>query len=191
MKSPELKVLPFKTAEAFGVWLQKHHSTSPGIWIQFYKKGSGTQTITYAKALDEALCYGWIDSQAKSFDDKSYLQRFGPRKPKSMWSKRNRTHIERLTKEGRMKPAGLSQVASAKADGRWDGAYDSPKNMEVPDDLLKALAKHKKAEQFFKSLNKANVYAIAWRLQTAKKPETRQKRMDLILAMLKKGQTFN
>jgi uncharacterized protein YdeI (YjbR/CyaY-like superfamily) len=191
MKSAELKIMPFKTAKTFGIWLKKNHVASPGIWIQFFKKGSGVKTITYAEALDEALCYGWIDSQAKSFDDKSYLQRFGPRKPKSIWSKTNRLHVARLGKEGRMTPAGLAHVASAKADGRWEGAYDSPKNMTVPDDLLKALAKHKKAEHFFKSLNKANVYAIAWRLQTAKKPETRKKRMDLILAMLKKGQKFH
>ena len=183
--------MPFKTAKAFGSWLKKNHATSTGIWMQFYKKGSGVETITYAEALDEALCFGWIDSQKKSFDDKSYLQRCGPRRAKGMWSKVNRLHIARLTKEGRMAPAGLAHVASAKKDGRWEGAYDSPKNMAVPDDLLKALAKHKKAEHFFKSLNKANVYAIAWRLQTAKRPETRKKRMDLILAMLKKGEKFH
>lgn len=191
MKSAELKIIPFKTAKAFGVWLKKNHTKLPGIWIQFFKKSSGAKTITYAEALDEALCCGWIDSQKKSFDDKSYLQRFGPRKPKSIWSKINRLHVVRLIKEGRMTDAGLGPVTAAKADGRWEGAYDSPKNMEVPDDLLKALARHKKAEYFFKSLNKANVYAIAWRLQTAKKPETRKKRMDLILAMLKKGQKFH
>ena len=109
----------------------------------------------------------------------------------SIWSKINRLHIARLTKEGRMTHTGLAHVESAKADGRWEGAYDSPKNMAVSDDLLKALAKHKKAALFFKSLNKANVYAIAWRLQTAKKPETRHKRMDLILEMLKKGEKFH
>jgi uncharacterized protein YdeI (YjbR/CyaY-like superfamily) len=191
MKSPELKIMPFKTAKAFGVWLRKNHAASAGIWLQFFKKGSGVKTTTYAEALDEALCYGWIDSQAKSLDDKAYLQRFGPRRPKSIWSKINRQHIARLTREGRMTHAGLAHVTAAKADGRFEAAYDSPKNMVVPDDLLKALAKHKKAEQFFKSLNKANVYAIAWRLQTAKKPETRKKRMDVILEMLKKGEKFH
>lgn len=191
MKSRELKIMPFKTGKAFGTWIKKNHDKSPGVWIQFYKKGSGVKTITYAEALNESLCYGWIDSQAKSLDDKSYLQRFGLRKSKSIWSKINRLHITRLVKEGRMTPAGLAHVTAAKGDGRWESAYDSPKNMTVPDDLLKALSKHKKAEQFFKTLNKANVYAIAWRLQTAKKPETRQKRMDLILGMLKKGQKFH
>ena len=191
MESVELKVMPFKTAKSFAVWLKKNHAKSPGIWMQFFKKGSGVKTISYAEALDEALCYGWIDSQKKSFDDKSFLQRFGPRKPKSIWSKINRLHIARLTKEGRMTPAGLADVASAKADGRWESAYDSPEDMTVPDDLLQSIAKHKKAEQFFKSLNKTNLYAIAWRLQTSKKPETRKKRMDLILAMLKKEQKFH
>jgi uncharacterized protein YdeI (YjbR/CyaY-like superfamily) len=191
MKSAELKVMPFKTAKNFQTWLKKNHATSPGIWIQFYKKDSGVQTVVYKEALDEALCYGWIDSQTKSLDVQSYLQRFGPRKPKGMWSKINRAHVARLTKEGRMMPAGLAQVASAKADGRWDSAYDSPKDMKVPADFLKALSKHKKAEQFFKSLNKANTYAIAWRLHTAKKPETRKRRMDAILTMLKKGETFH
>lgn len=183
--------MPFKTQKVFGVWLKKNHAKSPGIWMQFFKKVSGIKTITYAEALDEALCYGWIDSQLKSFDDKSYLQRLGPRKAKSIWSKINRLHIARLTKEGRMTEAGLGSVMAAKKDGRWESAYDSPKNMSVPDDLLKALATHKKEERFFKSLNKANVYAIAWRLQTAKRPETRKKRMDIILAMLKKGEKFH
>jgi uncharacterized protein YdeI (YjbR/CyaY-like superfamily) len=183
-KSPDLKVLPFKTAKAFGSWLQKNHAKSSSIWLQFFKKGSGIKTITYAEALDEALCWGWIDSQSKSFDDKSYLQRFGPRKTKSMWSKLNREHIARLTKEGRMQPAGLKEVASAKKDGRWDSAYDSPKNMQVPPDFLKALKKDKKTYAFFLTLNKANVYAIAWRLQTAKKPETRERRKKALLDML-------
>src|SRR6185437_4199211 len=180
MKSAELKIMPFKTAKAFRLWLKNNHSKSPGIWVQFFKKGLGVKTITYAEALDQALCYGWIDSQVKSYDKKSYLQRFGPRTQKSIWSKINREHVARLSKEGRMMPAGLAQVARAKADGRWEAAYDSSKNMAVPEDLLKELTKDKKAEQFFKSLSKANVYAITWRLQTAKKPETRKKRMDLV-----------
>ena len=183
--------MPFKTAKAFGVWLKKNHATSPGIWMQFYKKASGVKTVVYAEALDEALCFGWIDSQAKSFDEHSYLQRFGPRKPKSIWSKRNRLHIARLTKEGRMAPAGLAQVAAAKKDGRWESAYDSPKDMVVPDDFLKALSKHKKAEQFFNTLNKTNRYSIVWRLQTAKKPETRERRMKQIIETLKKGEKFH
>lgn len=191
MKAAELKIIPFKTAKAFGTWLKKNHDKSPGIWIQFYKKGSGVKTVVYAEALDEALCFGWIDSQAKSLDEKSYLQRFGPRRVKSIWSKVNRQHIARLTREGRMAPAGLVQVAAAKKDGRWESAYDSPKDTKVPDDFLKVLSKHKKAELFFKSLNKTNLYAIAWRLQTAKKTETRERRMKQIIEMLKMGQKFH
>jgi uncharacterized protein YdeI (YjbR/CyaY-like superfamily) len=187
----ELKILSFKTPKAFGVWLKSNHAKVPGVWVQLFKKGSGVKTITYAEAVDEALCWGWIDSQKKSFDDKSFLQRFGPRRAKGMWSKTNREHVARLGHEGRMMPAGLAQVASAKADGRWQAAYDSPKNMEVPDDFLSELKKNKTAFKFFNSLNKTNIYAIAWRLQTAKKPETRKKRMDSILEMLKKGQKFH
>ena len=183
--------MPFTTVKAFEAWLQKNHAKSPGIWVQFFKKDSGVKTVTYAEALDEALCYGWIDSQVKTFDEKSYLQRFGPRKPKSIWSKRNKEHVVRLIKEHRMSPAGLAQVTAAKADGRWSLAYDSPKNMTVPDDFLKEVKKDKKAHAFFLTLNKANVYAISWRLQTAKKPETHKKRMDVIIEMLKKGQTFH
>ena len=183
--------MPFKTAKAFGVWLKRNHATSPGIWMQFYKKASGVKTVVYAEALDEALCFGWIDSQAKTFDEHSYLQRFGPRKPKSIWSKRNRLHIARLTKESRMAPAGLAQVAAAKKDGRWESAYDSPKDMVVPDDFLKALSKYKKAEQFFNTLNKTNRYTIAWRLQTAKKLETRERRMKQIIETLKKGEKLH
>jgi uncharacterized protein YdeI (YjbR/CyaY-like superfamily) len=191
MATPELSILPFKTPKAFGAWLAKHHAKSPGIWMQIHKKDSGVPTITYAQALDEALCWGWIDSQKKSFDTSSYLQRFGPRRSKSIWSKVNRLHIARLTKEGRMQPPGVEQVKSAKADGRWESAYDSPKDMTLPKDFLAALTKRKKAATFFKTLNKTNTYAIAWRLNTAKKPETRARRMEAVIGMLEKGETFH
>ncbi len=159
--------------------------------MKIYKKDSGISTITYAEALDEALCWGWIDSQKRSLDATAYLQRFGPRRAKSVWSKVNRTHIARLEKEGRMRHEGRTHVASAKADGRWAQAYDSGRDMTVPADFLHALAKHAKAAAFFKTLTKANIYAIGWRLQTAKKPETRARRMEAILAMLEKGDTFH
>ena len=148
-------------------------------------------TITYAEALDVALCYGWIDGQKKPYDTKSWLQKFTPRRPKSIWSKRNREHIARLEKSGKMRAAGGKQVAAAKADGRWEQAYDSQSNMVVPADFLKELAKNKKAETFFKLLNKTNTYAIVWRIQTAKKIETRDKRMKAILEMLKKEEKFH
>jgi uncharacterized protein YdeI (YjbR/CyaY-like superfamily) len=191
MATTELAILPFKNTQAFATWLAKNHATSPGIWMQIYKKGSGTATITYAEALDEALCWGWIDSQKRSLDATAYLQRFGPRRPKSIWSKVNQTHIARLTQEGRMQPRGVEQVKSAKADGRWERAYDSPKDMSMPRDFLAALSRHKKAAIFFKTLNKTNTYAIAWRLHTAKKPETRARRMEAIILMLEKGETLH
>lgn len=184
-------VLACRTAVQWRSWLVRNHENQGGIWLQIFKKASGVATVTYAQALDEALCFGWIDGQKKRYDDQSFLQKFTPRRPRSVWSKRNREHVARLTKEKRMTPTGLKEVEAAKADGRWEAAYDSSKNMAVPDDLLKVLAKHKKSALFFESLNKANRYAILWRLQTAKTPETRKKRMDLILEMLKNGKTFH
>lgn len=188
-KEPE--TLSFKTAKAFEKWLAKNHETPIGIWLRFFKKESGEKTITYKEALDEALCYGWIDGQANKYDDTSWIQKFTPRRAKSIWSKRNTTYIDRLTELGKMKPAGVAEVEKAKADGRWEKAYDSPSNMSFPDDFMKELSKKKKAKTFFESLNKANRYAIAWRLQTAKKPETREKRMKIILEMLAKGEKFH
>jgi uncharacterized protein YdeI (YjbR/CyaY-like superfamily) len=149
------------------------------------------KTVTYAEALEEAFCYGWIDGQANKYDADSYIQKFTPRRPKSIWSKRNTQIAERLIKQGRMKKAGMEQVELAKGDGRWQQAYDSPKNMKVPDDFLQELSKNKKAKTFFDGLNKTNLYAIAWRLQTAKKPETREKRLKEILAMMSEGKKFH
>ena len=183
-------ILPFKTTRDLALWLAKHHAVSTGIWMQLYKKDSGVASITYAQALDVALCYGWIDGQKKSYDAESWIQKFTPRRPKSIWSKRNREHIARLENAGLMKPSGIKQVEAAKADGRWQKAYDSSSNMVVPEDFLKELAKSKKAESFFRTLNKTNTYAIVFRLQTAKKPETRVKRMKAILDMMKKGEKF-
>jgi uncharacterized protein YdeI (YjbR/CyaY-like superfamily) len=141
--------------------------------------------------LDEALCYGWIDGQLNKHDDISWLHKFIPRGAKSIWSKRNTDHTERLIMLGKMKPSGLHEIEKAKADGRWAKAYDSPAEMKASDDFITALSKNKKAKTFFESLNRANKYAIAWRLQTAKKPETREKRMKTILEMLAKGEKFH
>lgn len=184
-------IRPFATPKALGAWLRRHHADSSGLWIKFYKKSSGVRSITYAQALDEALCWGWIDGQARPFDEQAWLQRFTPRRARSGWSKRNRTHVARLTKEGRMQPSGLAEVAAAKADGRWEKAYDSPSASQVPADFLKALAEDGKAESFFKTLNRANLYAITYRLQTAKKPETRARRFEQILRMMKEGKKFH
>lgn len=186
----DLPVKAFKTAQQFETWLAKHHATAKGIWLQLYRKDSGKKTMGHADALEVALCYGWIDGVANKYDEESYLQRFTPRRPKSLWSKKNIENAERLIREGRMQAGGLKEIAAAKADGRWEKAYDSPANSKVPDDFLKVLKKNKAAWQFFQTLNKTNLFSIAWRLQTAKKPETREKRMQAIIAMLEKGQKF-
>ena len=187
----KLPVLSFASEATFEKWLRTNHARSPGLWVRFFKKSAAKKALTHKGALDVALCYGWIDGQLKRFDDSSYLHKFTPRGTRSVWSKVNREHIERLTKENRMRPAGLAVVAAAKKDGRWDKAYDSQNKMEVPADFLKALAKNKKAKTFFDTLDRANRYSITWRLQTAKKPDTRQKRMDVIIAMLARKEKFH
>jgi uncharacterized protein YdeI (YjbR/CyaY-like superfamily) len=186
-----LPVLAFKSSTAWRDWLAGNFDRQDGIWMRFYKKASGIESIIYAEALDEALCYGWIDGQAKKYDDQSYLQKFTPRRPRSIWSKRNIDHIARLTKEGRLQPSGIKQVEAAKADGRWENAYDSPSNMEIPADFYAALDASPLAKEFFATLNRTNTYAIAWRLQTAKKPETRQRRLEAIIKMLESGEKFH
>lgn len=182
-------ILLFTTSEEWRKWLSENYE-SPGIWMRFYKKGKG-ESINYAQALDEALCYGWIDSQVAKYDDDSYLQKFTPRRPKSIWSKRNIGYAERLIKEGKMMPAGLKEVEAAKADGRWNQAYDSPANMQIPADFLQELDARPKAKVFFESLNKTNTYAIAWRLQTAKTEATRKRRMQTLLEMLEEGKKLH
>jgi uncharacterized protein YdeI (YjbR/CyaY-like superfamily) len=181
----------FKNKEDFGKWLGKNHAKSEGIWLRFYKKDSGVLTVTHDEALDEALCYGWIDGQLKKCDDKSWLQKFTPRRAKSIWSKRNADRALELIKVKKMKPAGQKEIDLAKEDGRWEKVYDSPGNMKIPDDFIKEISKNKKAFKFYKSLNRANLYAITWRLQTAKKPETRKNRMTKIIEMLSKGEKFH
>ena len=181
----------FKTPNQWRNWLAKHHAQTEGIWLRFFKKASGAKSITYAEALYEALCFGWIDGQLKKYDSESWVQKFTPRRSKSVWSKRNREHVARLIKEKRMTAAGLKAVAIAKQDGRWERAYDSPKNMQVPPDFLRALRKDKNAYAFFQTLNKANTYAIAWRLHTARKPETRERRMQALLEMLGQGKPLH
>jgi uncharacterized protein YdeI (YjbR/CyaY-like superfamily) len=184
----DLNIISFESAEKWGEWLAENHATSNGIWLRVFKKGSGEASVYYGEALDEALCYGWIDGQGRKYDEQSYLQKFTPRRKGSVWSKRNTEHVERLIKEGRMKPAGLQEVEAAKADGRWARAYDSPASMQVPEDFLSELSKMPDALAFFQMLSKANTYAIAYRLQSAKRPETRQRRMKVILEMLARGE---
>lgn len=191
MPPDPLPILAFRTPAAWAAWLRKHHADAPGVLLRLYKKDSGEPSVTYAQALDEALCHGWIDGVKRAYDAQSWLQRFTPRRPRSAWSQVNVGHVARLTQEGRMQPAGLAAVEAAKKDGRWAKAYASSKDMTVPADFLRALQKDKKAHAFFKTLNKANVYAIAYRLQDAKKPETRERRMKQFLEMLAEGRKLH
>ena len=181
----------FATPAAFRAWLKANHKVAEEIWLRLAKKDSGQTSLSYAQALDEALCFGWIDAQKKGLDDTWWLQRFCPRRPGSKWSKVNVQHVARLTAAKRMQPAGRKAFEETQQDGRVSAAYDSPKNAEPPPDFLKALAKNKAAKAFFATLSRANVYAIVYRLQTAKKPETRARRMDQIVAMLERGEAFH
>ncbi|MGP3966624.1 YdeI/OmpD-associated family protein [Streptomyces sp. 6N223] len=174
----------FDSAEDFEAWLEGHHASSPGIWLKLRKKAQGVLALTYAEALDVALCYGWIDGQKAAGDDRFWLQRFTPRRPRSRWSKINRGKAEALIERGRMRPPGMAQVERAKADGRWDAAYDGPKNASVPDDLAEALAANPAAAAFFATLDSRNRYAVLYRVQDAKKPETRARRIEKYVGML-------
>jgi uncharacterized protein YdeI (YjbR/CyaY-like superfamily) len=186
-----MEIIGFDSAEKWERWLAKNHTSSEGIWLRIFKKDAGEKTVTYDEPLDGALCYGWIDGQKKTYDERSWLQKFTPRRSKSIWSKRNKEHVARLAKSKKMQPAGLREVESAKKGGRWDAAYDSPSNAEIPKDFLAELAKNKKAKAFFDTLNRANRYSIAWRLRTAKKPETRARRLKEILSMMGQGKKFH
>lgn len=186
----ELPILPFESKKKFADWLAKNHDKSAGLWMKLAKKGSGIPSITITEALDVALCYGWIDGQRDSFDENCYLQKYTPRRPKSIWSKINVGHVERLIASGEMKPSGLKAVEAAKQDGRWAAAYSSQKNMEVPADFQSALKKNKKAKAFFETLTGSRRYAFLFRIATAKKTETREKRIRQFVAMLERGETL-
>jgi uncharacterized protein YdeI (YjbR/CyaY-like superfamily) len=187
----ELPVLEFKSQAEWERWLDKNHARTNGVWLKYAKKGSGIKTVSHSEAIDAALCYGWIDSQGKSFDEKFYLVKFTPRRPRSVWSKINVERAERLIAEGRMKPAGLAQVQAAQADGRWERAYAGQATAEIPEDFKTALAKNHKAAKFFESLTKANKYAFIWRLHHVKRPETRAANIEKYVEMLADGQKFH
>jgi uncharacterized protein YdeI (YjbR/CyaY-like superfamily) len=189
-KTNKTDVLSPKSAKEWEAWLKVNHASSNGVWLCIQKRESAEKSPTYNEALDVALCYGWIDGQKNSHSESSWLQKFTPRRSQSAWSKKNTEHAERLIKARKMKAAGLVEIEAAKKDGRWKAAYDSPSNATIPQDFLKELSRNKKAETFFKSLNKANLYSIAYRLQTAKTPETREKRMKTILAMMARREKF-
>lgn len=190
-RAAELPTLAFATSRAFADWLAAHHASSRGIWLRFAKKASGKASITYPEAIDVALAWGWIDGQKQRGDEGWWLQRFTPRGAKSVWSKINRDKALALIKAGAMKPAGLAEVERAKKDGRWDVAYDPPSRASVPDDLQAALAKNARAAAFFLTLDARNRYAVLWRVQTAKKVETRQKRIAQFVAMLARGEKLH
>ena len=181
-------ILAFASPEEWEAWLEREHASSDGVWLKFAKKGSGVASVAYAEAVEVGLCYGWIDSQALSLDERFYLQKFTPRRARSKWSRVNRDKVAALMKQGRMKPAGLAQVEAAKKDGRWDAAYASPADVEVPEDLQRALDASPKAAEFFATLNKSNRYAIVYQLQDAKKPETRTRRLEKFVGMLERGE---
>ena len=188
MATAEQPVMFFETQAEFREWLEAEHAKSDGIWLKFAKKASGITSLNYADALDVALCFGWIDGQSKSLDETFYLQRWTPRRKRSPWSKRNVDKVAELIEAGLMHPAGQAEIDRAKADGRWDRAYDGPKNATVPDDLQAALDANPKAAEFFATLSGSNRYAILYRLQDAKKPETRQRRLEKFIGMLERGE---
>lgn len=182
-----LPVKAFTNQKKWEAWLAKNHTKTGGVWVRMFKKDTGRPTVTYKEAVEEALCYGWIDGLMRSMDSESYIQKFTPRRAKSVWSKINTANAERLIKAGKMKPAGLKQIEAAKSDGRWARAYHPPSTAEMPHDFLKLVNKHKKAKDFLATLNKSNKFAIIYQLNSAKKVETRERRMQKFLGMLSKG----
>ena len=186
--SGDYPVLAFESEDAWEAWLRERHADEPGVWIKIAKKGSGIPSVTHASALDAALCYGWIDGQARSIDETWYVQKFTPRRARSLWSKRNREKVAALIEAGPMQPAGLAEIERAKADGRWDAAYDGPAAAVVPDDLREALDAVPAAAELFAGLNSQNRFAILHRIQTAVKPETRAKRVAQFVEMLARGE---
>ena len=184
---PTLRV----TSAQWQAWLADHHASATGALVMITKQGKGAPALSYAEALDIALAWGWIDGQKRAHDDRAWLQRFSPRRPRSAWSKINRDKAEALIRAGKMRPPGLREVERAKQDGRWDAAYDSARTAQVPDDLARALAGSKAAAAFFETLDGANRYAILYRVQTAKKPETRAARIARFVAMLARRETLH
>jgi uncharacterized protein YdeI (YjbR/CyaY-like superfamily) len=184
----ELPILAVDSRDAWDAWLAEQHATSSGVRLKLAKKGSAGAGVSHGEAVEVALCYGWIDGQASKFDDDFWLCRFTPRRPRSKWSQINRARAEELIARGEMKPAGLRQVEQAKADGRWDRAYEPQSAATVPDDLRAALERNPRAREFFATLNKTNRYAILYRIEDARKPETRARRIENYVAMLEAGE---
>lgn len=190
-ESPDgLPVRSFPDAAAWEDWLAAH-AGERGVWLMIAKKAAGLRSVSYAEALEVALCHGWIDGAKRACDERFFLQRFTPRRPRSAWSKINVGHAERLIASGRMRPGGLREVEAARADGRWDAAYAGAASMTVPDELAAALARSPAAREFFDALDGANRYALCWRVSTAKKAETRLARAEKFVAMLARGEKLH
>jgi uncharacterized protein YdeI (YjbR/CyaY-like superfamily) len=191
MPADDLPVLAFGSPQAWHDWLAGQHESSPGLWLKIAKKGAGSSTVSYAEALDCALCFGWIDGQKGRLDDEYWLQRFTPRKPRSKWSRINREKAEQLIAVGRMRPAGLREVEAARADGRWAAAYEGQATVTVPPDLERELDRNPAAREFFATLTGVNRYAILYRIQDAKRPETRARRIATFVQMLAEHKTLH
>jgi uncharacterized protein YdeI (YjbR/CyaY-like superfamily) len=187
----ELPIVLFASPAELEAWLEREQASSAGVWLKIAKKGSGVTSVSYAEALEVALCFGWIDSQKRAFDEKHFLQRFTPRRPRGRWSRINREKAEELIAAGRMQSAGLAQVEAAKADGRWDAAYEGQRTAEVPADLQRELDARPAAREFFATLDSANRYAIVYRLGEAKKPETRERRLRKFVEMLEREERIH
>jgi uncharacterized protein YdeI (YjbR/CyaY-like superfamily) len=187
----DLPVLLFSTPSECEAWFEESHAESDGFWLKIAKKGSGGTSISYAEGLELALCFGWIDSQKRGLDEKFFLQRFTPRRPRGRWSKINREKVEALLERGAMRPAGLAEVEAAKADGRWEAAYEGARTAKVPADLQRELDHSEAAREFFATLDSSNRYAVIYRLNDAKKPETRERRLRKFVAMLERGEKIH
>ncbi len=187
----ELPILLFATPADLERWLEENHAGSKGIWLKIAKKGSGEHSVDYGQALDLALCFGWIDSQKRALDATHFLQRFTPRRPGGRWSRINREKAEALVVAGAMRAAGMAEVEAARSDGRWEAAYEGQRSAAVPDDLRAEMEANDAAREFFEGLDKANRYAIVYRLEEAKKAETRERRLRKFVAMLERGEKIH
>jgi uncharacterized protein YdeI (YjbR/CyaY-like superfamily) len=187
----DLPMLTFPDQAALEAWLEAEHTTAPGVYVQIARKGSGIPSVTAAEVVESALCFGWIDGRGQRLDDRYYLLRLTPRRPRSVWSQKNVATVEGLAAAGRMRPAGVAAVEAAKADGRWARAYAGAATITVPDDLAAALAAEPAAQKEFDALDGANRYAVLWRVHTAATPPTRAKRIATIVGMLAEGRRFH
>lgn len=191
MPRDSLPIHDFADRRAWESWLREHHASSPGVWLRIAKKASGIRTVTHAEALEEALCYGWIDGQRAPLDGTFFLQRFTPRRARSKWSQINRQKVTELIEQGKMKPAGLAEIEAAKADGRWEAAYPPQSSLTLPEDFQRALDENPKAKEFFATLRGVRRYSFIYRIEDAKRPETRARRIKEFVAMLAEGRTHH